>query len=275
MSLVVEGIAKSFITSAGAVVEALREVSFGVEEGQFVCVVGPSGCGKTTLLNILAGLETQDAGRVWLDGEEIVGPDASKGMIFQDYALFPWRTVLKNIEFGPELRGQAAYERAALAQRYARLVGLEGFEHSYPHELSGGMRQRVAIARALANDPRLLLMDEPFGALDAQTRKMMQGELLRIWEQARKTIVFVTHSVIEAVYLADRVVVLTARPGQVKGIVDVPIPRPRSYREGEYLRVRERVLDLVDEEVQKAFAGDGALAGVAGAQGGDGERMEF
>jgi NitT/TauT family transport system ATP-binding protein len=245
--LEIKGVSKFFLAD-GKEIEALHDISLSIEEREFVCFVGPSGCGKTTLLRIIAGLEEPSQGGVYLDGEMIRGPSPERGMVFQEYSLFPWRTVLDNVAFGLELKGQPREERYERCQQYLKMVGLEGFENRFPHELSGGMKQRVAIARALVNDPRALLMDEPFGALDAQTRNIMQSELLRIWEEERKTVVFVTHSVDEAIFLGDRIVMISARPGQVKDIVDIDLPRPRNRTSIEANRIRDRVLcDLRSE----------------------------
>ncbi|HHV25294.1 MAG: ABC transporter ATP-binding protein [Methanosarcina sp.] len=228
--------------------EALQNVSFDVEDGEFVCLLGPSGCGKTTLLRIIAGLETQTSGDITLNGVSITGPDPKRGMVFQQYSLFPWRTVIDNVTFGLEMQGIDKAESRRSVEKYIELVGLKQFKNSYPYELSGGMQQRAAIARALANEPEVLLMDEPFGALDAQTRNILQDELLRIWEQRHVTFIFVTHSVDEAVVLSDRIVVMTARPGKIKEIVEVDLPRPRSRTSPEVNRLRDRVLKLLQEE---------------------------
>ena len=209
-------------------VTALRDVSFGVAESEFICVVGRSGCGKTTLLNILAGFLTPTKGDVLIGGRAVSGRGLDRGVVFQDFAqLFPWRTAQRNVEFGLEMRGVAATERAETAARFLRLMGLERFARAYPHELSGGMQQRVAIARALAYNPAVLLMDEPFAALDALTRDEMQRLLVEVWAQTRKTVLYVTHNVAEAVYLADRVIVLSPHPGTVVADVRVTLPRPR------------------------------------------------
>ena len=207
---------------------ALRDVSFGVAESEFICVVGRSGCGKTTLLNILAGFLMPTNGDVLIGGRAVSGRGFDRGVVFQDFAqLFPWRTAQKNVEFGLEMKGVPRDERAETAQRFLRLVNLESFTGAYPHELSGGMQQRAAIARALAYNPSVLLMDEPFAALDALTRDEMQRLLVDVWRETKKTIVYVTHNVAEAVYLADRIVVLTPHPGTVKAEVKVPLARPR------------------------------------------------
>jgi len=228
--------------------EALHDVSFNVEDGEFICILGPSGCGKTTLLRITAGLETQTSGEITLNGIPITGPDPKRGMVFQQYSLFPWRTVMDNITFGLEMQGIKKVEARKHVEKYIELVGLEQFKNSYPHELSGGMQQRAAIARALSNEPEVLLMDEPFGALDAQTRNILQDELLKIWEQKHVTFLFVTHSVDEAVFLSDRIVVMTSRPGRVKEIVKVDLPRPRCRTGPEANLLRDHVLKLLEEE---------------------------
>jgi len=232
----------------GSGTEALQKVSFDVEDGEFICLLGPSGCGKTTLLRIAAGLETLTSGEITLNGVPIVGPDPKRGMVFQQYSLFPWRTVIDNITFGLEMQGVKKVEARKRVEKYIDLVGLEQFKNSYPYELSGGMQQRAAIARALANEPEVLLMDEPFGALDAQTRNILQDELLKIWEQKHVTVVFVTHSVDEAVFLSDRVVVMTSRPGRIKEIVNIDLPRPRCRTGPEANSLRDYVLKLLEEE---------------------------
>jgi NitT/TauT family transport system ATP-binding protein len=228
---------------------AIQNFTLDVEEGEFVCLLGPSGCGKTTLLRMVAGLESISKGAIELNGKGITEPGSDRGMVFQDFGLFPWRNVKRNIEFGLEVRGIPLEKRAETAQKYVELVGLKGFEQSHPNELSGGMKQRVGIARALANDPAVLLMDEPFGALDAQTRNQMQFELLRIWKETRKTVLFVTHSVDEAVFLADRIVVMTGRPGSIKDLWELKLPRPRNRASSEFIALRKDILDEL--EVQK------------------------
>jgi NitT/TauT family transport system ATP-binding protein len=244
--LVVDRVSKRF-GEGGAGTDALRGVSLAVDEGEFVCLLGPSGCGKTTLLRIVAGLETPSEGEVRVDGVPVTGPTPRLGMIFQDYSLYPWRRVVDNVGFGLELAGVPKEARLATAREYLGLVGLAGFERAYPYELSGGMRQRVAVARALATDPAVVLMDEPFGALDAQTRNAMQRELLEIWRKTKKTVLFVTHSVDEAVFLADRIVVLTPRPGRVREVVEVCDPRPRDRTCEACAAIRRHVLGLIDE----------------------------
>jgi ABC-type nitrate/sulfonate/bicarbonate transport system ATPase subunit len=250
----VRDLTKTFANErTGRTVTALDGVSLGVRAGEFLCIVGPSGCGKSTLLQLLAGLDRPTSGTMMLDGRPIEGAGAERGMVFQGYALFPWRTVVENIAFGLEVKGVSRAERRETAYRYARLVGLTGFEHAHPNELSGGMKQRVGIARALANEPDVLLMDEPFGALDAQTREIMQRELLDIWRATRRTIVFVTHGVQEAVFLADRIVVMTARPGRIKATIDVDLAHPRDVTQPEFGALMRPVYAALREEVSKAM----------------------
>ena len=210
-------------------VRALQGFDIEVHEGEFLSIVGPSGCGKSTFLNVLLGLIKPDSGDLTLDGKRISGPGTDRAMVFQEFGLLPWRTVQNNIELGLELKGVAVETRRSISGRLVAMVGLSGFEGHYPHELSGGMKQRVGLARALATDPDVLLMDEPFAALDAQTRDLMQVELLRIWQEARKTVLFVTHQIDEAIYLSDRVMVMTKRPGRAKKIFAIDLPRPRDY----------------------------------------------
>ena len=210
-------------------VRALSNFDIDVEEGEFLSIVGPSGCGKSTFLNILLGLIKPDSGELSLHGKKITGPGSDRAMVFQEFGLLPWRTVQNNIELGLELKKVPAAKRRAIAARLVELVGLGGFEAHYPHELSGGMKQRVGLARALAMDPDVLLMDEPFAALDAQTRDLMQVELLRIWREAKKTVLFVTHQIDEAIYLSDRVMVMSKRPGRAKKIFAIKLPRQREY----------------------------------------------
>jgi len=212
-----------------APVRALGDFDIDVGEGEFVSIVGPSGCGKSTFLNILLGLIKPDSGELLMHGKKISGPGTDRAMVFQEFGLLPWRTVQHNIELGLELKKVPGAKRRAIAARLVALVGLGGFESHYPHELSGGMKQRVGLARALATDPDVLLMDEPFAALDAQTRDLMQVELLRIWREAKKTVLFVTHQIDEAIYLSDRVVVMSKRPGRAKKTFAIDLPRPREY----------------------------------------------
>ena len=244
-----EGLGKTFATQGGGEVVAVRDVSLEVEENDFICLVGPSGCGKSTLLRIAAGLERASAGRVIYRGAPLTRPRREVGMVFQEYSLLPWRNVLDNVALGPEFAGMPARQRRETAMERLRQVGLDPFARAMPHELSGGMRQRVAIARALANDPDLLLMDEPFGALDAHTRILLQRQLLRLWEMRRKTILFVTHGVDEAVYLADRIVVMSSRPGRVTGILPVEMPRPRGRDNPDFGRLTARILDMLEETI--------------------------
>jgi NitT/TauT family transport system ATP-binding protein len=252
--IAVSHLSKTYLNErTGRTVTALHCIDLEVRDGEFLCIVGPSGCGKTTLLQILAGLETATSGTMTLNGRPIREPGADRGMVFQGYALFPWRTVLENIAFGLEIKGRPRWERREVSQRYARMVGLSGFENAYPNELSGGMKQRVGIARALANEPEVLLMDEPFGSLDAQTREIMQREVLDIWAATRRTIVFVTHGVQEAVFLADRIIVMTARPGRIKAIMDVNLPHPRDVTTPEFGQLMRPVYAALKEEVPLAM----------------------
>jgi NitT/TauT family transport system ATP-binding protein len=225
--LVVDGLAKAFRTPEGSLA-ALERIAFAVREGEFVSIIGPSGCGKSTLFNIIGGLIDSFQGRVTIAGAPISGPHAAIGMVFQDESTFPWRTVVENVAFPLEIQGMPKPKRLARARHFIALVGLEGFEHRYPFELSGGMRQRVAIARTLAFEPKILLMDEPFGALDEQTRLLLGDKVLQIQQELRQTTLLITHSIAEAVQLSDRIVVMTYRPGRVKRIVDVGLPRPRT-----------------------------------------------
>jgi NitT/TauT family transport system ATP-binding protein len=247
-SVEISHLCREFVRDDGDRVIALSDINLSIADDEFVSFVGPSGCGKTTLLRIIAGLDTATSGDVRVDGSLITGPGQKVGMVFQEYSLFPWRSVLSNVAFGLEMRGIAKDERNEIAKKFIALVGLSQFEQSYPYELSGGMRQRVAIARALATDPDLLLMDEPFGALDAQTRNHMQCELLDIWETKKKTILFVTHSCDEAVFLSDRVVVLSPRPGVIREIVNISISRPRDRTNKEFIDLRRHLLDMIEEE---------------------------
>lgn len=251
-SVEIKDLTRLFTRDDGGIVQAIGGVSLSISDDEFISFVGPSGCGKTTLLRIIAGLDQASGGTILVDGRQISGTSPMVGMVFQEYSLFPWRNVLDNVAFGPQMRGIAKKERRDIARMYVSLVGLEQFEKSYPYELSGGMRQRVAIARALANDPDLLLMDEPFGALDAQTRNKMQVELLSIWERSKKTILFVTHSVDEAVFLSDRIVVMSPRPGKIRSVVQVTIPRPRDRTAPEFAQLRREVLALIDEQAPQA-----------------------
>ncbi|GBG57135.1 ABC transporter ATP-binding protein [Sporomusaceae bacterium FL31] len=230
---------------------AIKQFDLTVKQGEFLAIVGPSGCGKSTFLDMVAGLTKPNSGEIFIDGKLITGPALDRGIVLQGYALFPWRTVQKNVEFGLEIKKVPAKERQEISKRFIELVGLEKFADRYPHELSGGMKQRVAIARALAYDPEVLLMDEPFAALDAQTREILQEELLRIWETTKKTVIFVTHGIDEAVFLADRVAVMTANPGTLKEIVEIDLPRPRdnSVRSSaEFGWFRHKIWELLQGE---------------------------
>ena len=248
MTLEIKNISRTFVSEDHQTMKALSDISLSVGNEEFICILGPSGCGKTTLLRIIAGLETASSGSVVVEGATITRPSPKMAMIFQEYSLYPWRTVEENVALGLELKGMKKAERAAAVEKYLDLVGLAGFGKRHPHELSGGMRQRVAVARALAIEPSILLMDEPFGALDAQTRNRMQHELLMIWERTKKTILFVTHSVDEAVFLADRIVVLTHSPGRIKEIVSIPGTRPRDRTGEEFGQIRRHLLDMIREE---------------------------
>jgi NitT/TauT family transport system ATP-binding protein len=251
--LSIKNLNKTYHTEEGDEVVALLDINLDVADKELVCFIGPSGCGKTTLLRITAGLEKPDSGTLTVNNEPIKGPGPDRGMVFQEYSLFPWRTVLKNITFSLELKKIPKSERQKIARDFLELVGLSKFADSYPHELSGGMKQRVAIARAMVNDPDVLLMDEPFGAVDAQTRNRLQHELLNIWEKKKKTVLFITHSVDEAVFLADKVVVFTARPGRIKEVINIDLPRPRKRTSFEANAVREHLLATLGAEIQAAI----------------------
>jgi ABC-type nitrate/sulfonate/bicarbonate transport system ATPase subunit len=230
----IQAVSKSFhktVKDNTTEVKALSDVSLSVRENEFVSIIGPSGCGKTTLLKMIDGLIPYDSGKIVINGKQVTAPGPDRAVVFQSFALLPWRTVLANVEFSLELRQLPKEERAKTARDYLMRVGLADFENHYPHELSGGMQQRAGLARALAVNPAILLMDEPFGAVDAQTRQLLQEELLELWQRERKTVIFITHSMDEAVYLSDRVVVMTPRPGKVAEILDVPLPRPRVSEE--------------------------------------------
>ena len=245
--LEVKDLCKDFDTPTGKVT-ALRNINFKTHKREFVCVIGPSGCGKSTLIRTLAGLEHHTSGEVLLDGKAVSGPGPDRGMVFQGYTLFPWRTVKKNVMFGLEMAGRGKVAAEDEAMQWIDLVGLSKFANAYPHQLSGGMKQRVAIARALANQPRILLMDEPFGALDAQTRAKMQAYLLEIWQNIDITVLFITHDLDEAIYLADRILVLKAHPGEVQELIEVPIPHPRNpeqFLSPEFLATKRRLEELI------------------------------
>jgi len=246
------GLSKTF-WSEGREIVAIREFTLDVAAGEFVCLLGPSGCGKSTFLNIVAGFIPPTAGTLLLDERPVSGPGPDRGVVFQEHALFPWLSVADNIAFGLRMRGAGRAERGAAVRRYTDLVGLTGFERSFPKDLSGGMRQRVAIARALANEPKMLLMDEPFAALDAQMRRLLQDELLRIWQDTGKTVLFVTHSIEEALRLSDRVVVMTARPGTVRAVVPLTAPRPRDAASAELVETRQGIDRMLAEEIARTF----------------------
>ena len=251
--LIIDNVSKIF-SDKGQQVTALQNTSFTVAQNEFITILGPSGCGKSTILKIIAGLEEPSSGKVLLDGREIKGPGSDRGMVFQSYTLFPWLTVQQNIEFGLDVAGKTKAERQDIACHYLEKIGLTGFEKAYPSNLSGGMKQRVAIARALANDPQVLLMDEPFGALDAQTRTVMQELLLTVWEESHKTILFVTHDVDEAIFMGDTIYVMIARPGKIKARLEVPLLRSRTYdmklADG-FVNLKKQALELIREESWK------------------------
>lgn len=235
-------VGKQFLTTRGETIVAVKDFSLRVDSGEFICLLGKSGCGKTTVLRMTAGLDSSTSGVITLNGKRISGPSPKVGVVFQEDRLFPWRTIQKNVEFGLELAGLNRQGRREKALHYLDLVGLSGFASAHPYELSGGMKQRAAIARALVNEPEILLMDEPFGALDAQTRLQMQEELMRICAKEQRTVVFVTHGVDEAVFLADRVVVLTPSPGRIEEIIKVDVPRPRDRTAPEVIRYTRRIM---------------------------------
>ncbi len=246
----IEGITKVFHTKNGVGVEALSGIDLEVRTGEFLAIIGPSGCGKSTLLEILGGLIKPTWGSIYIDGKAVNGPNHDRGIVFQGYALFPWRTVTENIAYGLEEKGIPKKTRVEICKRYVSLTGLSGFENHYPYQLSGGMKQRVAIARSLAYDPDILLMDEPFAALDAQTRDTLQGEILRIWEETRKTVLFVTHNIEEAIFLADRIAVMSERPGKIKRLINIPLRRPRfddSRTSQDFIELRKEVGNIVRE----------------------------
>ena len=247
MKIQVAGVAKTF----GAGAPALSGIDLDVAEREFVCLLGPSGCGKSTLLNIVAGFLEPTSGRVLVDGSPVTGPGADRGVVFQEYVLFPWLTVAGNVEFGLTLKGVAAEERRRVTARYLEMVSLSAHAEKFPVQLSGGMKQRVAIARALANNPSIILMDEPFGALDAQTREVLQDELSRIQRLEHKTVIFVTHSIREAVYLADRVVVMTSAPGRIKQVFEIKLPDVRDRFAPEFTHYESEITRVVKEEVAK------------------------
>ena len=251
----IKGVKKRYESARGELVQAIKSVDLKIAEGEFVSIVGPSGCGKSTLLNIIAGFDTPSEGEVLLDGKPIVGPGPERGVVFQEYALFPWLTVAGNVGFGPGSRGMASADIARRVEECLAMVRLDGFGNRYPSELSGGMRQRCALARCIANDPDVLLMDEPLAALDALTRNSLQEELLRIWSEASrqkpKTVVYITHAIDEALYLSDRVIVMSERPGEIRKDIRVPFPRPRAAEirtDAEFHRLADEIWLLLRRE---------------------------
>jgi NitT/TauT family transport system ATP-binding protein len=257
--LEVEGLSKYFYGREGDIRKVLDAITVSIADGEFVCLVGASGCGKTTFIRCVAGLIPAEEGEIRIDGKVVTRPGPDRGFVFQNDALLPWRTVMHNVLFGLEVRGQPLAETRATGDALLKLVGLGGFENHYPSELSGGMRQRVNLARALAIDPEVLLMDEPFAALDAQTREIMQRELLKIWAQRRKTVLFITHQIDEAIYLADRVLVFSYRPGRLTADIRIPFARPRELslkRNAEFLKYVDDVWKLIESEVVAALNAD-------------------
>ena len=247
VKLRVENLSKKFDTPNGEIL-ALNKINFQIFRREFISVIGPSGCGKTTLIRILAGLEFPSSGNVFLEGKKMEGPGAERGMVFQDYTLFPWLSVKKNVMFGLEIKGLGKLKAEAEAMEWLDIVGLAKFADAYPEQLSGGMKQRVAIARSLANRPEILFLDEPFGALDAQTRSSMQAYLLKIWQNVDVTVFFVTHDLDEAIYLSDRILVLRANPGEIDELIEVPVPRPRApgqFLTPEFLATKKRLEELI------------------------------
>ncbi len=239
-------VSKVFHTARGEV-HVIKDLSLTVEENELLVLFGPGQCGKSTLINCMSGLETVSDGEITVDGKKVEKPGPDRGVVYQRTALFPWLTVMGNVEYGPKVRGMAKKKRRELAEYYINLVGLEGFENSYPNQLSGGMQQRVGIARAYCNEPAVLFMDEPFGHLDAQTRYLMQEDLIRIWEKEKRTVVFVTNNIEEAIYLADRIVVLSNCPTTIKKEYQISLPRPRDYVDPEFLKLREEISAVVDK----------------------------
>ncbi|CAG2136284.1 Aliphatic sulfonates import ATP-binding protein SsuB [Cupriavidus laharis] len=254
-ALSIQQVSRTFTNPRGGQTQALLPVDFEVRDNDFVTILGPSGCGKSTLLRIVAGLDTPTGGTVLLDGQPVSGPGADRGMVFQSYTLFPWLTIEQNVRFGLRERGMSEAEQRERSDFFIQRVGLRGFEHHYPKQLSGGMQQRTAIARALANDPKILLLDEPFGALDNQTRVLMQELLLGIWEASRKTVLFVTHDIDEAIFMANRVAVFSARPGRIKSEIAVDFPHPRHYTiktSPEFSALKARLTEEIRAEAMAA-----------------------
>ena len=250
MRVTLKRVHKSF-QQKGQRVQALRDINFSIEEGEFICVIGPSGCGKSSLISLIAGLEFPDSGEVYVDSKIVEGPSRDRLVVFQEAALFPWLSVQENVEFGLKLQNIPKEERRERAFQSLKLVHLTRFLNAYPHELSGGMRQRVAIARALVMDPKILLMDEPFAALDAQTRQMLQEELQEIWQKTKKTVFFVTHNVREATFLSDRVFEISARPGTIKKEYPMRIPRPRNEQDPHLLMMQTKIMSSLKDEIEK------------------------
>lgn len=248
----IENAGKTFLQN-GEEFTALSDVNLDIEKGEFICLLGPSGCGKSTLLNGIAGFDLVNKGSITIDGQEVKGPSTNNVTIFQNYGLLPWRTVLKNVELGLESQKIDKKKRKEIARKYLQVVKLEKFENSFPHQLSGGMQQRVAIARALAVNPDILFMDEPFGALDAITRMKLQDDILDICKNEKKTIIFVTHDIEEAVYLADRIVVMTPNPGKVKGVLTVPLHHFRDRTSGDFLLVRDKIFELLNMKTEETI----------------------
>lgn len=239
-----KNISKTFVQKQTQQVHVLEDISLDVKENEFVVILGPGQSGKSTLLRIIAGLETPTTGGVFLDGKEVAGPGQDRGLVFQSYMLFAWKTVLGNVEMGPKLRGVPKAERREIAMHYIKMVGLEGFEKKFPHQLSGGMKQRVGIARAYANQPDVMLLDEPFGQLDAQTRIFMEQETIRIWETEKRTVLFVTNNIDEALFLGDRIICMEGKlPGRIRKVYDVNLPRPRNFTDMEFLKLRHEITE--------------------------------
>ncbi|MBU1212673.1 MAG: ABC transporter ATP-binding protein [Alphaproteobacteria bacterium] len=258
-SITVNGVSKIYQSRGGGEVEACRRIDLEIEAGEFVAIVGPSGCGKSTLLYMMAGFSAPTSGRILCGGVPVSGPDIERSMVFQNYALFPWLNVRGNVEFGLENKGVPRDVRTEKVDRHLKLVGLSEFADKHISELSGGMKQRVAIARAFAVEPGVILMDEPFGALDALTRRFLQRELLRIWREQACTVAFVTHSVPESIFLADRIVVMSARPGELKSMIDVDLPHPRDSTSDGFRDLERRIYADLDEELAKTFSAEGLL----------------
>lgn len=246
MSKVIINSVSKIFESKGVEFKSLDSIDLKVNDGEFLCILGPSGCGKSTILRLIAGLDNPSNGEIIMDDKVIVGPDHKRGMVFQEYSLFPWRSVIENVAFPLEMKGVPEEERNKIAEDYLKIVGLENFKDSKPHELSGGMKQRVAIVRSLAGDPEVLLMDEPFGALDIQTRNQLQKDLLKIWEDKGKTIIFVTHDIDEAIFLGDRVVLLSKSPGKIAKIFEVDMERLRDRLDPKFLQIRQEIMAMLE-----------------------------